>query len=312
MATFKSTGLCLKVQEGWWIGEKGGGWGEHDRNRVSVCTLAFSALMLWRNELDQVKVKCISQNVFILLVTWGMPDEGTGPWGRKRVTRRAHVDTCYRFQDWSLFSFVSPSSHHLLFSSYVPEALADLRGAGGRQYQWRAVEPASLGTALLVGWSRPWGRQTPVDCILLSWQATWTGCIRVEKEAFSFNYSKLPLSTIPDLVHWMLYSRLFSVVLSAILHTLSAASFSEFNDRFLTAAHLLLILHKTCQKTSFVDRVESGLRSRHSVKKLYSTESRFCFHGHSYTGFCLLLSAYGLFLWKKIQIIQMSISNEHA
>lgn len=24
-----------------------------------------------------------------------MPDEGTGPWGRKRVTRRAHVDTCY-------------------------------------------------------------------------------------------------------------------------------------------------------------------------------------------------------------------------
>lgn len=225
MSTLKSTGLCLKVQACWWMGEK---WGECDSNLVSSCTLAFSALMLWRNELGQVKVKCITLNIFVLPVTWGMPDGGTGPRGRKRVPMHALVDTCYNAgSKTGLFSFVSPSSHCLLFSSYTPEALTDLRGAGGRQCQWRAVEPVSLATALPVGWNHPWDRQMAMGCILLSWQATWTGCISFEGEASSFNYNKLSLSTIPDLVHWMLYPRLFSVVLSAILQTLSAASFSE-------------------------------------------------------------------------------------
>lgn len=177
--------------------------------------------MLWRNELGQVKVKSISLNVFVLLVTWGMPNGDIGPWGRKQVPTHAHVGTCYNAgSKTGLFSFVSPSSHRLLFSSYTPEVLTDLRGAGGKQYQWRAVEPAS------VSWNHPWDRQMAIACILLSWQATWTGCICVEEEAFSFNYNKLSSFAIPDLVHWMLCPRLFSVVLSAI-QTLSAASFSE-------------------------------------------------------------------------------------
>lgn len=154
-------------------------------------------------------------------------------WRYRATGQKASANACScghllqrRFQDRSLFICFS-SSHRLLFSSYTPEALTDLRGAGGRQCQWRAVEPVSLATALPVGWNHPWDRQMAMGCILLSWQVTWTGCISFEGEASSFNYNKLSLSTIPDLVHWMLYPRLFSVVLSAILQTLSAASFSE-------------------------------------------------------------------------------------
>lgn len=138
-------------------GEKGGKV-RCDSNLMSVCMLACSALMFRRKGLGQLKVKCISLDVFILLTICGAPKHQAEMRARGRgvgseCQAHSHGCCCYdtSFRVSLCFpSFLPPFAFPLLF---VPIALPE-PGRGYRKGGWWACftsDSSACRPELLVG-----------------------------------------------------------------------------------------------------------------------------------------------------------------